>query len=79
MLPLVSYLGPPLPAGATGSLVVERIFGLPGLGRYFVNSALQRDYTVVMGVVIFYATLIMVLNLLADMLYAALDPRVRLS
>jgi oligopeptide transport system permease protein len=58
---------------------VERIFGLPGLGKFFVNSALQRDYTVVMGMVIFFATLILVLNLLADVLYAVLDPRVRLT
>jgi oligopeptide transport system permease protein len=79
VLPLVSYLGPAFAGLMTGSLVVERIFGLPGLGKFFVNSALQRDYTVVMGMVIFFATLILVLNLLADMLYAALDPRVRLS
>ena len=59
--------------------MVEKIFGLPGLGKFFVNSALQRDYTVVMGMVIFYAALIIVLNLLADMLYAVLDPRVRLA
>ena len=79
VLPLVSYLGPAFAGLMTGSLVVERIFGLPGLGKFFVNSALQRDYTVVMGMVIFFATLILVLNLLADMLYAVLDPRVRLS
>jgi oligopeptide transport system permease protein len=79
ILPLVSYLGPAFAGLMTGSLVVERIFGLPGLGKFFVNSALQRDYTVVMGMVIFFATLIIVLNLLADVLYAALDPRVRLA
>jgi oligopeptide transport system permease protein len=79
VLPLVSYLGPAFAGLLTGSLVVERIFGLPGLGKFFVNSALQRDYTVVMGMVIFFATLILVLNLLADLLYAALDPRVRLA
>jgi oligopeptide transport system permease protein len=79
VLPLVSYLGPAFAGLITGSLVVERIFGLPGLGKFFVNSALQRDYTVVMGLVIFFATLILVLNLLADILYAALDPRVRLA
>jgi len=59
--------------------VVEKIFGLPGLGKFFVISALQRDYTVVMGMVIIYAALILVLNLAADLLYAALDPRVRVS
>jgi oligopeptide transport system permease protein len=79
ILPLVSYLGPAFAGLITGSLVVERIFGLPGLGKFFVNSALQRDYTVVMGMVIFFASLILVLNLLADLLLAALDPRVRLT
>jgi oligopeptide transport system permease protein len=79
VLPLVSYLGPAFAGLLTGSLVVERIFGLPGLGKFFVTSALQRDYTVVMGMVIFFATLILLLNLLADILYAVLDPRVRLA
>ena len=79
ILPLVSYLGPAFAGLMTGSLVVEKIFNLPGLGKFFVTSALQRDYTVVMGMVIFYAALIVVLNLLADLLYAALDPRVRLA
>jgi oligopeptide transport system permease protein len=79
ILPLVSYLGPACAGLLTGSLVVERIFNLPGLGKFFVISALQRDYTVVMGMVIVYAGLILILNLLADLLYAALDPRVRLS
>jgi oligopeptide transport system permease protein len=79
ILPLVSYLGPATAGVITGSLVVEQIFQLPGIGKAFVSSALQRDYTVVMGVVILYAGLILLLNLLADLLYAALDPRVRLS
>lgn len=79
ILPLVSYLGPACAGLITGSLVVEKIFNLPGLGKFFVISALQRDYTVVMGMVIFYAALILVLNLVADVLYAALDPRVRLA
>jgi len=79
ILPLVSYLGPACAGLLTGSLVVEKIFNLPGLGKFFVISALQRDYTVVMGMVIVYAALILFLNLLADLLYAALDPRVRLS
>jgi oligopeptide transport system permease protein len=78
-LPLVSYLGPALAAILTGSLVVEQIFGLPGIGRYFVQGALNRDYTLVLGVVICYAALIIALNFLADMIYAILDPRVRLS
>jgi oligopeptide transport system permease protein len=78
-LPLVSYLGPALAAVLTGSLVVEQIFGLPGIGRYFVQGALNRDYTLVMGVVICYASLIILLNFLADIAYGLLDPRVRLK
>jgi oligopeptide transport system permease protein len=78
-LPLVSYLGPALAAVLTGSLVVEQIFGLPGIGRYFVQGALNRDYTLVLGVVICYAALIIALNFLADIAYGILDPRVRLS
>ena len=79
LLPLVSYLGPAIAGLVTGSLVVEQIFGLPGIGRYFVQGALNRDYTLVMGVVILYATLIIVLNLIADVMYRILDPRVRLG
>ena len=79
ILPLVSYLGPACAALITGSLVVEQIFQLPGLGRSFVLGALQRDYTVVMGVVILYAGLILMLNLASDLIGAALDPRVRVS
>jgi oligopeptide transport system permease protein len=79
LTPLISYLGPACAGLLTGSLVVERIFGLPGLGKFFVISALQRDYTVVMGMVIIYAALILLLNLVADLLAAAVDPRVRLS
>jgi len=78
-LPLVSYLGPALAAILTGSLIVEQIFGLPGIGRYFVQGALNRDYTLVLGVVICYAALIILLNFLADMMVALLDPRVRLT
>ena len=79
MLPLVSYLGPAVAAILTGSLIVEEIFGLPGIGRYFVQGALNRDYTLVMGVVICYAALIIALNFIADVVYALLDPRVRLT
>jgi len=79
ILPLVSYLGPACAGLITGSLVVEKIFNLPGLGKFFVLSALQRDYTVVMGMVIVYAALILALNLVSDLIHAALDPRVRLA
>ncbi|HKX64882.1 MAG TPA: ABC transporter permease subunit, partial [Rhizomicrobium sp.] len=78
-LPLVSYLGPALASILTGSLIVEQIFGLPGIGRYFVQGALNRDYTLVLGVVVCYAALIILLNFLADMMVAWLDPRVRLT
>ena len=76
-LPLVSYLGPALAAVTTGSLVVEKIFAVPGLGREFIESALNRDYTLVMGTVIVYGGFIIIGNLLTDLAYAALDPRVR--
>jgi len=79
LLPLVSYLGPAIADIVSGSLIVEQIFGLPGIGRYFVQAALNRDYTLVMGVTIFYAALIITLNLLVDLLYGVLDPRVRLK
>ncbi len=77
ILPVVSFLGPALAGIVTGSLVVEQAFSLPGIGRYFVQGAINRDYTLVMGVVIFYASLIIVFNLLVDVVYGWLDPRVR--
>lgn len=77
LLPVISYLGPATAAVLTGSVVIESIFGVPGIGTYFVNAALNRDYPLVMGVVIIYAVLIMLLNLAVDLLYAVLDPKVR--
>ena len=77
LLPLLSYLGPAIAAVLTGSVVVEQIFGIPGLGQHFVNGALNRDYTLVLGLVIFYAALIITLNLVVDLLYGFLDPRIR--
>jgi len=77
LTPVVSYLGPAAGFLLTGSLVVETIFGLPGIGRYFINAALNRDYGMVLGTVVFYMVLILVLNLIVDLLYAWLDPRVR--
>jgi ABC-type dipeptide/oligopeptide/nickel transport systems, permease components len=76
-LPVISYLGPAAAALLTGSVVVETIFGLPGIGRYFVQGALNRDYTLVMGTVVIIAVFVVVFNLIVDLLYAALDPRVR--
>ncbi|MDO5659258.1 MAG: ABC transporter permease subunit [Paracoccus sp. (in: a-proteobacteria)] len=77
MLPAVSYLGPTAAGLLTGSVVVETIFGLPGIGRYFVQGALARDYTLVMGTVVVIAVFIVLFNLIVDLLYAILDPRVR--
>jgi len=77
LLPVVSFLGPAAAALLTGSLVVEQVFGLPGVGRYFVQGAINRDYTLVMGMVIFYASLILLLNLAVDLVYGWLDPRIR--
>lgn len=77
MMPVVSYLGPAASYLLTGSLVVESIFGLPGIGRYFINAALNRDYGMVLGTVIFYMVLIVFLNLIVDIAYAWLDPKVR--
>ena len=78
LLPIVSYLGPATAGIITGSVVIEQIFGVPGLGRYFVQGALNRDYTLVMGVVVFYGVLIILFNFLVDLAYRWLDPRVKL-
>jgi len=76
-LPVVSYLGPALATLMTGSIVVENVFGIPGVGRYFIDGALNRDYPLVMGTVILAAVLVLLANLMVDLLYAWLDPRVR--
>jgi len=78
LVPIVSYLGPATAGIITGSVVIEQIFGVPGLGRYFVQGALNRDYTLVMGVVVFYGVLIIVFNFFVDLAYRWLDPRVKL-
>jgi len=77
LLPVLSYLGPAAAGILTGSVVIEQIFGLPGIGRYFVQGALNRDYTLVLGVTLFYGSLIILFNLLVDLLYTRLDPRLR--
>lgn len=77
ILPVVSYLGPAAAALLTGSIVVEQVFNLPGIGRFFVQGALNRDYTLVMGTVVIVAVFVVVFNLIVDLLYALLDPRVR--
>jgi len=77
ILPVVSYSGPLLADLLTGSFVVENIFHIPGIGVFLVNSSLNRDYTMVVGLVVLYAALLLVLNLLVDLSYSLLDPRVR--
>lgn len=77
LLPIVSYAGPALAGVMAGSFVVETVFALPGIGKQFVLAAQQRDYTLVMGVVLIYSFLIIMLNLAADLLYRVLDPRSR--
>lgn len=78
LMPVISYLGPAAAGILTGSVVIEKIFGIPGLGQYFVQGALNRDYTLVMGVIIFVGVLIIIFNLIVDILYAWLDPKIRL-
>lgn len=76
MLPLVSYLGPAAVSILTGSVVVEQVFGIPGIGQLFIRAATNRDYTLVLGVVILYATMIILFNLAVDIAYRLLDPRI---
>lgn len=75
-LPVLSYLGPATAQAMTGSFVVEKVFGVPGLGQHFVNAALNRDAGLILATVLVFATLLVIFNLLVDMLYAVIDPRV---
>lgn len=77
MLPLLSYMGPTIAAILTGSVVVEEVFGIPGVGQLFIRGALNRDFTLVLGITVLYASLVIVLNLIVDLLYGFLDPRIR--
>jgi oligopeptide transport system permease protein len=77
LLPVVTYVGPMLAALFTGSVVIEKIFATPGTGSYFVDSALNRDLTLTLGMVVFYSAFLLVANLLVDLAYGFLDPRVR--
>ena len=79
MLPVVSYLGPATAGVLTGSLVLEKIFAIPGMGSHFINAALQRDYTLAMGMVLTYTLLLFVMNSIVDISYAVIDPRVKLQ
>ena len=77
--PVVTYLGPLIAGLLTGSFVVERLFSVPGVGRYFVQSISDRDYTMIMGIVIFFGVFVIICNLISDILLAIIDPRVKLS
>lgn len=77
LLPVISFMGPATAGLITGSVVIERIYSIPGLGSYFVQGALNRDYTLVMGVVIFYGVIIILLNFIVDILYSWMNPRIR--
>jgi oligopeptide transport system permease protein len=76
MLPVVSYLGPAFAGIITGSIVVEQIFRVPGLGKFFVQSSFNRDYTLIVGVVIVYSVILIIMNFIVDLVYAQLDPRI---
>lgn len=79
LLPVITYIGPLSSAILTGSFIVEKIFGIPGLGGWFVTSITNRDYTVIMGVTVFYSALLMVTVLFVDILYSLLDPRIQMT
>jgi oligopeptide transport system permease protein len=79
MSPVITYAGPMMAYILTGSMVVENIFSIPGLGRLFVNSMLRTDYMMIMGVTIFLAAMIILMNFLSDILYKIVDPRIDLS
>ena len=79
LLPVVTYLGPMIAAIFTGSFVIESIFAIPGLGRHFVTSIYNRDYTVILGITVFYSALLVFMNFLVDLTYVWLDPRIKLG
>lgn len=79
LIPVITYLGPLIASVLTGGFVVEQVFNIPGLGRYFVKALNGRDYMVIMGTTIFLATLIILMNLVCDLLYKIVDPRIKLG
>jgi oligopeptide transport system permease protein len=79
LIPVVTYIGPMAAGVLTGSFIIESIFAVPGLGRHFVTSIYNRDYTTILGITIFYSTLVVFLNLLVDLAYPLLDPRIKLD
>lgn len=79
ILPVITYLGPLLAAVLTGSFIIEKIFTIPGLGRFFVTSISNRDYSVIMGTTIFYGAILILMNFIVDILYMVVDPRIKLK
>lgn len=79
LIPVVTYLGPLIAGILTGSFVIEKIFSIPGLGRYYVDSISSRDYTTMMGVTVFYAAFLILMNFIVDMVYVPIDPRIKLK
>ncbi|OON98731.1 MAG: peptide ABC transporter permease [Epulopiscium sp. Nele67-Bin004] len=79
LIPVITYVGPMIASILTGSFVVEKIFALPGMGRYFTDSITNRDYTVIMGITLFYATIYIVMVLIVDIAYAFVDPRIKID
>ncbi len=79
LIPVITYFGPMLAYIVTGSLVVEQIFAVPGIGRAYVQSIINRDYTLIMGTTIVLAVFIVVMNLVSDILYKVVDPRINLE
>lgn len=79
ILPVITYVGPMLAYTLTGSFVVEKIFTIPGLGGEFIGSISSRDYTVIMGTTIFLATLLIIMNVIVDIIYKIVDPRIKLN
>jgi oligopeptide transport system permease protein len=79
LIPIITYLGPLIAGVLTGSFVIESLFGIPGLGREFVQSIGNRDYTTTLGVTIFFSTFLVICNLIVDLLYVLIDPRIKLE
>lgn len=79
ILPVVTYVGPMVAALLTGTFIIEKLFSIPGLGRYFVSAISYRDYSVTLGLTIFVGTMIVICNLIVDILYAVIDPRVKIT
>ena len=79
IIPVITYMGPTVGSILTGSFVVEQVFTIPGMGKYFVDSISSRDYTILMGVTLFYAVIVVVMLFIVDLVYVLIDPRIRLK